>query len=276
MRNPMRDLFPHLGPEPVTGRDLNPENVTVRVEPYTESTRRWLDASDHYLENAVPGAFFCVVVRPERAGLFGGVPDETRLLGCCTVGRPTARWLPQDGSMGEVTRMFLVPGLAHGTASRVLWVAAVELRRRGGLSLIAYHDRTRHTGCIYRKAGFRRWPVNGKHTSTKGWGSRDGRVSADLPPTNKRRWRLDLASLVAPAPVVRDVPADSPGAREAAYHLALRLMFPEEVLGGWECQECGGEGLHFRDCAKRLSEDEGAEGVWDGRWTNTTTKNGGR
>lgn len=76
--------------------------------------------------------------------------------------------------------------------------------------------------------------------------------------------------------LVRDVPAGSPGAREAAYHLALRLMFPEEVLGGGECQECGGEGLHFRDCPKRLSEDEGAEGVWDGRWTNTTTKNGGR
>lgn len=71
--------------------------------------------------------------------------------------------------------------------------------------------------------------------------------------------------------LVRDVPADSPGAREAAYHLALRLMFPDEVIGGGVCPECEGEGIHFRDCAKRLSEAED-EGVWDGRWGTSTVK----
>lgn len=172
--------------------------IWLGPEPYTEPTKRWLDRSDHYLGNAVPGAFFALVVRPLRAGLFGDVPDETQLRGVCTVGRPEAPGLPQDGSMGEVTRMFLAPGLPYGMASRVL-AAAAELRRRGARWLIAYHDRKRHSGCIYRKAGFRRWPVKGTHTSSAGWGSREGRVSASYEATPKRRWRLDLATLPAEA-----------------------------------------------------------------------------
>ena len=58
-------------------------------------------------------------------------------------------------------------------------------------SLIAYHDRTKHTGCIYRKAGFRKDGVS-QHVGV-GWGNRPGRVSAALENTPKRRWRLLLA-----------------------------------------------------------------------------------
>jgi len=57
--------------------------------------------------------------------------------------------------------------------------------------LIAYHDRTRHTGCIYKKAGFRKDGTS-LYTGQLGWGSREGRQSATNPATPKRRWRLDL------------------------------------------------------------------------------------
>lgn len=160
--------------------------LAIAAEPYTHAVRDWLDASDHYLKNASPGGFFAVVVRPMRVGLFGGVPDETAILGVAVFGRPVARRLPQDGTMAEVTRMYLVPGLPHGTASRVLRVGVEHFGARGGLDVIAYHDRTRHTGCIYRKAGFRRWGGTKPHAA--GWGSRSGRVSSLQEATAKRRW----------------------------------------------------------------------------------------
>jgi hypothetical protein len=109
----------------------------------------------------------------------------------CLVGRPVARMLPQDGSVGEITRMVLLPGLPHGTASRVLVAAADYAKARGMASLIAYHDRTRHTGCIYRKAGFRKDGATSAALGA-GWGSRGGRTSAQYAATPKRRWRLAL------------------------------------------------------------------------------------
>lgn len=135
---------------------------------------------------------FAVGVYRAAPGLFPGfLVSAGPLLGICLVGRPVAPKLPQDGSVGEVTRMVLVPGLPHGTASAVLRRAAELARARGMQSLIAYHDRTRHTGCIYKKAGFRR---DGGTRATKGlWGSRPGRKSKAYAPAAKRRWRLDLA-----------------------------------------------------------------------------------
>ena len=112
---------------------------------YTASVRRWLNRQDHYLDNAPPGCLVCVVV------LTG-----YRLQGILLVGRPAARGLPQDGSWGEITRLWLEPGLPHGTASAVIRFAISLCRVRGMKRLISYHDRTRHTGCIYKKAGMRK------------------------------------------------------------------------------------------------------------------------
>lgn len=162
------------------------------MQPYDEPARRWLDRSDHYLQNASAGGFFAVAVRPLIDGLFAGirVPDETVLLGLCVVGRPVSPKLPQDGSWSEVTRMFLEPGLPYGLASEVLRLAIEAMRARGAKRVIAYHDRSRHTGCVYRKAGFRR---DGTSEGPEGgWGSRPGRKSATLPRTKKRRWAVDL------------------------------------------------------------------------------------
>ena len=160
-------------------------------EPYAEWHRGMLRES-HYLAAPPPGCLFAVAVRELVPGLFGPVPAG-RLMGVCLVGRPVARMLPQDGTVGEVTRLVL-DGCPYGTASALLRYAAAVARERGMEALISYHDRTRHTGCIYRKAGFRK---DGGHggTSVAGWASRPGRAQgASSQSTPKRRWRLDLTT----------------------------------------------------------------------------------
>jgi hypothetical protein len=162
------------------------------VESYDDGAKAWLKRSGHYLNSPPPGCIFCVVVRRGVLDLFGETIGEGERLGVCLVGRPITRWLPQDGSVGEVTRMVLADGLPHGTASAVLRFAGDAARRRGMVALISYHDRTRHTGCIYRKAGFRK---DGKTAPPwgAGWGSRAGRgTEAQVAP--KQRWRLLLRS----------------------------------------------------------------------------------
>lgn len=167
----------------------NNANHGYQIEPYTHAMRAWLGQTDHYLGNPPPGAMFAVTVRELRPALFGDLPTGP-LLGAVVVGRPVAPRLPQDGSVGQITRMWLDPSLPHGTASNVLRLTMWAAFERGCRSLITYHDRTRHTGCAYRKAGFRRDGVT--YPGVLGWGSRDGRASSELSPTPKRRWRVDL------------------------------------------------------------------------------------
>jgi len=157
---------------------------------YTAPLRRYLARSDHYLKNAPPGCLLCLTVM-----------DGWTVRGILLIGRPTARALPQDGTWGEVTRLYLEPGLPHGTASELLRASFDVCRARGIRTVISYHDRTRHTGCIYRKAGMRKWGTvthMGQH-----WESREreeeglfgpvvGRKSGELEATPKRRWRIDL------------------------------------------------------------------------------------
>jgi hypothetical protein len=164
--------------------------VAVRIS-YDARVKSWLARSGHYLDNPPPGALFALSVQRAAQGLFDVVGDGN-MLGLCLVGRPVARMLPQDGSWGEIIRFVLQPGLPHGMASALLRAAATyaRTRRKPMRVLIPYHDRTRHTGCIYRKAGFRKDGVTQPHPV--GWASRDNRKSADYERTSKRRWRLDL------------------------------------------------------------------------------------
>lgn len=131
---------------------------------YDAEARAYLAASDHYLGNPPPGALFAVGVRRAAPGLFDGVEvGAGPLLGLCVVGRPVARMLAQDGSIGEVTRLHLAPGLPHGTASRVLRRAAEVATRRG--------------------------------TGAGSWGTRERHESAvAASSTPKRRWRLEVRS----------------------------------------------------------------------------------
>lgn len=166
--------------------------IGFALEPYTDALRSWLDAGDHYLHNAPPGALFAVVVRDLAPGLFGPTASG-ELRGAVVIGRPIARMLPQDGSVGEVTRMWLQPGLPKGTASAALTFAAGVAAGRGMKALIAYHDRTRHTGCVYRKAGFRKNGTTDQRCPGT-WATRTRPASADVGSTPKRRWRLDLVA----------------------------------------------------------------------------------
>ena len=165
--------------------------IHIGCESYDDATKAWLAKSGHYLDNPPPGAIMCAVVRSVGADLFGHPVGVGERLGLCLLGRPVARRLPQDGTWCEITRFVLVDGLPKGTASSVLRWVFDECRRRGIKTVISYHDRTRHTGCIYRKAGMRK---DGATVPTKGgaWGTRANRKSATLPPTSKRRWRLDI------------------------------------------------------------------------------------
>lgn len=170
--------------------------LCVESVPYDAAMKRWLAASDHYLGNPPPGCILCVVVGKSRDGLAGIRVRTEPILGMMLLGRPTARMLPQDGSMLELKRMVLIPGLPHGTASACLRAASDMAKRHGAKCLISYHDRSRHTGCIYKKAGFRKdghtVPLDG---DAKGWATRAGRVVSGREKhghTSKRRWRLDL------------------------------------------------------------------------------------
>lgn len=129
-------------------------------------------------------------------GLFGDVPDG-RLVGLAVIGRPIARMLPQDGTWGELLRFVLEPDLPRCTASHLLRVAveafATAARQSVSQVLITYHDRSRHTGCIYRKAGFRKNGVSRAGTRRGSWGTRPDRDQAvSSEETSKRRWRIDL------------------------------------------------------------------------------------
>ncbi len=173
-----------------------PGGLVAEVVSYDDGAKRWLARSGHYLDNPPPGCLLCVAVRRAAVGLCDVEIAEGPMLGLCLLGRPSARALPQDGSMAEVTRFVLAEGLPHGTASALLRAASKAARARGVGALISYHDRTRHTGCIYRKAGFRRDGTVEPRTSS-GWASRAGRKAVASQGTPKRRWRLDLGTAAA-------------------------------------------------------------------------------
>lgn len=164
---------------------------------YDDNAKAWLAKSGHYLKNPPPGCMVAIAVRPLIQGLFGPVPSDVALLGLALVGRPIARNLPQNGSWGELTRFALDAKLhadgphGAGVASRVLEVVKIEFARRAGAAeLISYHDRSRHTGCIYKKAGFRKDGVTRAGTRRGTWKSRKGRErAAQSESTSKRRWR---------------------------------------------------------------------------------------
>lgn len=176
--------------------------LIAEVESYDTAARAWLGAyGRHYLNNPPPSCLFAIVVREAVPGLGMWIGGGHRL-GLCLVGRPEAPALPQDGvTLAEVTRMVLVHRW-HGAASWLLRRAFDVAASRRILSVISYHDRTRHTGTIYRKAGMRKDPVITKRRGT-GWESRPGRVASDGAP--KRRWRIDLVGRVPSEPFTFDV-----------------------------------------------------------------------
>lgn len=172
--------------------------MQIQRTKYDATAKAYLARSGHYLDNPPPGALFAVGVFEDAEGLFGVVAG--RMVGLCLVGRPSARMLKQDHSVGEITRMVLNAGLPHGTGSAVLRKAIEIATSRRMVELIAYHDRTRHTGCIYKKAGFRKDGVTKPKPGSAGWGSRPRPKSADAGTTSKRRWTIAIPQPASPPP----------------------------------------------------------------------------
>lgn len=142
---------------------------------YDDATKDWIARSGHYLDAPPPGALMVVSLEPFAPGLFGPVPSGA-LHGLAVLGRPVARNLPQDSTWAELTRFVLARELEKmRVASLVLRVAAeLWFGRPRAERLISYHDRSRHSGCIYRKAGFRKDGVTRAGTRRGTWGSRGG------------------------------------------------------------------------------------------------------
>lgn len=164
---------------------------------YTDAVKKWIRVTaKHYLGKPPPGCFFAIALRPMIGGLFGDVPSDVTLFGAAVVGRPAARNLPQDGSWGELTRFALddTQGLPKGVASRVLEVTMQHFAKRAGAKeFISYHDRSRHSGCIYKKAGMKKDGTTRKGTRRGTWKSRPGREQAAASEVeNKRRWRWSV------------------------------------------------------------------------------------
>lgn len=166
------------------------------VVPYGRGNAAWryLDGSAHYLENPPPGALLAVGVYDEGVGLFDFPVGDGPLRGLLLLGRPTARMLPQDGTEAEITRLVLDDGFPRGTASALVRFAIARARARGIRRVIAYHDRTRHSGCIYRKAGMRKERKTEART-TSGWETRGRKASTVAAgQTPKTRWSIDLTA----------------------------------------------------------------------------------
>ncbi len=167
----------------------------VRV--YDDTTKDWLARSGHYIGKPPPGALLVVGIEDLVAGLFGRVPSGMGLRGLAVLGRPVARRLPQDGTWAELTRFVLDRALEKTHAASHLLRVAAELwfDRPSAEVIVTYHDRTRHSGCIYKKSGFRKFG-GAKPCKTRTWGTRAGREQAmTTEETPKRRWRLDAATV---------------------------------------------------------------------------------
>jgi hypothetical protein len=141
----------------------------------------------------------------------------------------------------------------------VLIRAAALARSRGIRELIAYHDRTRHTGCIYRKAGFRKAGIVIARRSS-GWGSRSGRPSALDTPTSKRRWQLLLLAVALLAALVSPALADEievtqltgPVTELAPGPHLLHLVSPHFVIDRDALDRCNADGARVPELERQV------------------------
>lgn len=159
--------------------------------PYNKAARTYLDRSGHYLQNAPPGCLVAVACFETGRGLFDFDIARGAIRGLLLLGRPIARAMPQDGTVAEITRLVIDDGFPKGTASALVRSSFDYAKLAGIKRVDAIHDRTRHTGCVYKKAGMR--PIADIPARVHGWESRDRSASAVEAGKNpKRRWSISL------------------------------------------------------------------------------------
>ncbi len=113
---------------------------------------------------------------------------------------PTARLLPSDGSMLELSRWCITP-MADKNAGSWFMSRAVRWLRRNApqvMQLVSYSELGRHTGSLYRACNWQPWPTHHAERFNadgvgypSGHGSWDGmRVEAP-----KMRWRYEVRTI---------------------------------------------------------------------------------
>jgi hypothetical protein len=115
---------------------------------------------------------------------------EGRYYAVAILSNPVARNLPQDTWL-ELRRLAVAPDAPRNTASRILRIVALLVRRDRPaiVRLVSYHAVGVHTGAIYRAAGWT--PTKQRRGSEWSCGSRP-RPGAQCK-ADKQRWEKSLA-----------------------------------------------------------------------------------
>jgi hypothetical protein len=105
---------------------------------------------------------------------------------------PIARALPQDGTWMELRRLAIAPDAPKNTASRMLRVMAMLVRRArpAAMRLVSYQDTEAHTGGIYRAAGWTMTDTSDSNTTWTWSGRPRPKAQSDAP---KVRWEKPLS-----------------------------------------------------------------------------------
>ena len=155
-------------------------------------------ANHHYLGSTAGG----------RHSFAGWVDDE--LVAAMVFRWPTARMLPSDGTLLELSRWCLTPEAGKNAGSRMMrWVARwLRTNEAGVEALVSYSDPSvGHVGALYRASGWIDWPT---HITTRwradgiGYASGNGSWNGVERQAAKERWLFRLnpsrATLAPPVP----------------------------------------------------------------------------
>lgn len=106
---------------------------------------------------------------------------------------PAARGLPSDRTCLELRRLAVAPDAPRNTASRMLRVMALLLRRsRPELTrLVSYQDTEVHTGGIYKAAGWERIELRPRKAAE--WSCKSRPRPKSQSAAQKVRWEKSLA-----------------------------------------------------------------------------------
>lgn len=125
---------------------------------------------------------------------FAGWADDV-MVACQLWRHPTARMLPSDGSVLELSRWCLTPAAGKNAGSKMMRWVRRQLRSEAEVG-VSYSDLTKHTGALYRASGWEPWPTHHADrflANGVGYPSGHGKWTAEGPvQAPKMRWRIDL------------------------------------------------------------------------------------
>ena len=111
--------------------------------------------------------------------------------------RPTARMLPADGTMLELSRWVITPKCDANAGSRLMGRVRRWIRQTlpEVTTLVSYSELGKHSGGLYRASGWYEWPTHHTdryHANGVGYPSGHGSWDGVTRQSPKERWRIDL------------------------------------------------------------------------------------